>query len=121
MYQSVNVLVGEQATMVDIVEENVESAAIDVQEGTKQLHVALNYKKTMYPLVGGLVGAALLGPLGLVAGLKMGSAASICGGLCGYAGGKFLKKTDSPTSPEPLDEQNELQTNDDEGGQSIDR
>lgn len=122
MYQTVSVLVVEQGTMVDKVEENVESAAIDVQEGTKQLHVALNYKKTMYPLFGGLVGAALLGPVGLVAGLKAGSAASLCGGLCGYAGGKFLKKTNSPTSPEPLDEQNQLQNNnDDEGGQSIAR
>lgn len=89
--------------MVDKIEENVEVAAIEVEEGTKHLHTALNYKKTMYPLVGGLVGAAILGPVGLVAGLKAGSAASLAGGICGYAGGKFLKKTNTPTSPEASD------------------
>jgi hypothetical protein len=39
------------------------------------------------------------GPVGLIAGLKAGSAASLCGGICGYAGGKLLKKT--PTEPVP--------------------
>jgi syntaxin 17 len=100
LYKNVNELVIEQAPMVDKIEENVEIASIEVEEGTKHLQTALSYKSTMYPLVGGLVGAALLGPLGLVAGLKAGSAASLCGGICGYAGGKFIKKSNTPTSPE---------------------
>lgn len=103
LFNNVNELVVEQATAVDQIEENVEIAAMDVEEGTKNLKTALSYKSTMYPLVGGLVGAALLGPLGLVAGLKAGSAASLCGGICGYAGGKILKKSNTPTSPEAPD------------------
>lgn len=86
--------------MVDKIEENVEIASIEVEEGTKHLQTALGYKSTMYPLMGGLVGAVILGPLGFVAGLKAGSAASVCGGICGYAGGKILKKSNTPTSPE---------------------
>ena len=93
--------------MVDNIEENVEVAAIEVEEGTNNLQTALSYKKTMYPLVGGLVGAAILGPVGLVAGLKAGSAASLCGGICGYAGGKFLKKANSPSDNPELDENQE--------------
>lgn len=103
LYQNVNELVVEQAPMVDKIEENVEVASIEVEQGTNHLQTALSYKKTMYPLFGGLVGAAILGPFGLVAGLKAGSAASLCGGICGYAGGKFLKKANTPTSPEASD------------------
>lgn len=100
LFKNVNELVVEQAPMVDKIEDNVEVASMEVEEGTKHLQTALSYKHTMYPLMGGLVGAALLGPLGLVAGLKAGSAASLCGGICGYAGGKILKKANTPTSPE---------------------
>lgn len=103
LFQNVSELVAEQAPMVDKIEENVEVTQIEVEEGTKHLQQALSYKKTMYPLVGGLVGACMLGPVGLIAGLKAGSAASLCGGICGYAGGKFLKKTNSPTTPEASD------------------
>jgi syntaxin 17 len=103
LYQNVHGLVVEQAPMVDKIAENVEETEIHVEEGTKALQRALAYKKTMYPLVGGLVGACFLGPIGLVAGLKAGSAATVCGGLCGYAGGKFLKKANSPTTPEAAD------------------
>lgn len=49
------------------------------------------------------MGACVLGPVGLIAGIKAGSAATLCGGICGYAGGKLLKKANSPTSPEATD------------------
>lgn len=75
--------------MVDAIEQNVEVAEVHVEEGQRQLQRALSYKNTMYPLLGGLVGAAMLGPVGLVAGIKAGSAASVCGGICGYAGDKI--------------------------------
>lgn len=83
--------------MVEAVAENIEETEIHVQEGTRQLQIALNYKRTIYPLLGGFIGACMLGPVGLVAGLKAGGAASLCGGICGYAGGKFLKKANAPT------------------------
>ncbi|KAG5677032.1 hypothetical protein PVAND_006819 [Polypedilum vanderplanki] len=97
LFQNVSELVAEQAPMVDKIEENVEETEHNVEEGTKHLQQALSYKKTMYPLLGGLVGAAMLGPVGLIAGLKAGSAATLCGGICGYAGGKILKKANTPT------------------------
>jgi syntaxin 17 len=60
LFKNVSELVVEQAPMVDKIEENVEVAQIHVEEGTKQLQLALSYKKTMYPLLGGLVGACML-------------------------------------------------------------
>lgn len=110
--------------MVEKIAENVEETEIHVEEGTRHLETALKYKKTMYPIVGGnecinfiknnqdliddsfalgLLGACVLGPFGLIAGIKAGSAATLCGGICGYAGGKLLKKTNSPTTPEASD------------------
>lgn len=98
LYQNVNVLVVEQAPMVNAIAENVEVAEIQVSEGTRHLQQALSYKKTIYPLLGGFIGACVLGPVGLVVGLKAGGAAALGGGLCGYAGGKFLKKADSAST-----------------------
>jgi syntaxin 17 len=102
LYHNVHGLVAEQAPMVEAIAENVEVTQIHVEEGTRQLQQALNYKKTIYPLLGGFIGACMLGPVGLVAGLKAGSAATVCGGIAGYAGGKFLKKANSPDSPPPF-------------------
>lgn len=82
--------------MVEAIAENVEVTEIHVAEGTKHLQAALAYKRTVYPLLGGLIGACCLGPVGLVVGLKAGAAATFGGGICGYAGGKFLKKVNSP-------------------------
>lgn len=98
LYQNVHELVVEQAPMVEAVAANVEETEVHVEEGTRQLLMALNYKKTIYPLLGGVIGACMLGPVGLVAGLKAGGAASVCGGLCGYVGGNFLKKANSPSA-----------------------
>lgn len=93
--------------MVEAIAANVEETEIQVEEGTKHLKNALNYKRTIYPLIGGFIGACMLGPVGLVAGLKAGGAAAVGGGICGYAGGKFLKKvnTDKPSAEaSPIDE-----------------
>lgn len=103
LFKDVHGLVVEQAPMVEVIEQHVEETEIHVEEGTRQLQQALSYKTTIYPVLGGLIGAAMLGPVGLVAGFKAGGAASVCGGICGYAGGKFLKKANTPgqeTTPE---------------------
>lgn len=96
LYQNVHEQVVEHAPMIEAIAENVEVAEVHVEEGSRQLKAALAYKKTIYPLVGGFIGACVLGPVGLVAGLKVGGAASVCGGIFGYAGGKFLKSADAP-------------------------
>lgn len=101
LFKDLHGAVVEQAPMVEAIEQNVEETEVQVEEGQRQLQKALSYKKTMYPILGGLFGAAMLGPVGLVAGIKAGSAATVCGGICGYAGGKFLKKANTPCDEEP--------------------
>lgn len=61
LYQNVHELVAEQAPMVEAIAENVEETEIHVEEGTRQLQMALSYKKTIYPLLGGFIGACMLG------------------------------------------------------------
>lgn len=100
LFKGLHGAVVEQAPMVDAIEQNVEVTEVQVEEGQRQLQKALSYKKTMYPILGGLVGAVCFGPVGLVAGFKAGSAATVCGGICGYAGGKFLKNANTPTNEE---------------------
>lgn len=105
LYQNVHGQVVEQAPVVEAIAENVGETEVLVEEGTRHLQRALTYKKAIYPIVGGFIGACVLGPIGLVAGLKVGGAASVCGGLCGYAGGKFLKQANSPSNePSPTKE-----------------
>lgn len=50
LYLNVNQLVVEQAPMVEAIAENVEVTEIQVEEGTRHLQQALNYKKTIYPV-----------------------------------------------------------------------
>lgn len=45
-----------------------------------------------YPATGAFVGTLLAGPIGFLAGLKVGGVAAIGCAFAGYAGGKFLKK-----------------------------
>lgn len=49
-------------------------------------------KTTAYPITGALLGTIIAGPLGLVAGLKVGSLAAIGLGVAGYTGGRFFKQ-----------------------------
>lgn len=91
-----------QAEHVDHVQENVEVAQVQVEEGEQQLATALKYKQTMYPILGGLMGMAVCGPVGLVVGLKAGSLACVSGGIVGFAGGKFLKKSNKIEVPQDM-------------------
>lgn len=106
LYQNVHGLVTEQAASVDAIAENVDVAEIHVEEGTRHLRQALTYKTTVYPLLGGFIGACMLGPVGFVAGLKAGGAASVFGAIGGYAGGKFLKKANEPETEDHATIQN---------------
>lgn len=48
-------------------------------------------KTTSYPITGALIGTVIGGPLGLVAGLKIGGLAAVGCGVAGYTGGRFFK------------------------------
>ena len=61
------------------------------------------YKAAVYPLTGALLGTCLAGPIGLLAGLKVGAAAAFGGTVLGFTGGRVLKslheKRDEDSGP----------------------
>lgn len=76
----------EQGESVERVENNVEAAHANVTEGEKMLCQAVKYKQGMYPLLGALLGSVLGGPVGLLAGMKLGSLTAVA---CGFLGINF--------------------------------
>lgn len=76
----------EQGESVERVENNVEAAHANVTEGEKMLCQAVKYKQGMYPLLGALLGSVLGGPVGLLAGMKLGSLTAVA---CGFLGITF--------------------------------
>uniref|UniRef100_G3P2W2 Syntaxin-17 n=1 Tax=Gasterosteus aculeatus aculeatus TaxID=481459 RepID=G3P2W2_GASAC len=88
-----SLLVHSQQETIDSIEDNVNTAAANVEEGTKSLGKAVGYKLTVLPFAGALLGGVLGGPLGLLAGFKVaGVAAALGGGALGFAGGNIVQK-----------------------------
>ncbi|XP_060906551.1 syntaxin-17 [Labrus mixtus] len=88
-----SLVVHSQQEKIDSIEDNVNTAAANVEEGTKSLGKAVGYKLALLPVAGALLGGALGGPLGLLAGFKAaGVAAALGGGALGFAGGNLVKK-----------------------------
>ncbi|XP_006635799.2 syntaxin-17 isoform X1 [Lepisosteus oculatus] len=87
-------LVHSQQEKIDSIEDHVNTAAANVQEGSRSLGQAARYKMAMLPVAGAVIGGVVGGPLGLLAGFKVaGVAAAVSGGLLGYAGGNLLQKS----------------------------
>lgn len=84
--------VNTQETTVSNIEENVEAALEDVKEGQQNLAKAARFKTTLYPLTGALIGTCIGGPIGLLAGLKIGGLAALGGTALGFASGRGLKR-----------------------------
>lgn len=116
-----SILVHSQQEKIDSIEDNVNTAAANVEEGTKSLGKAVGYKLAVLPVAGALLGGVLGGPLGLLAGFKAaGVAAALGGGALGFAGGNMVQKhrrakvdlqmkqltatPSPPPSPPPTDE-----------------
>ncbi|XP_051922081.1 syntaxin-17 [Hippocampus zosterae] len=91
LVSSFSVLVHSQQEKIDSIEDNVNTAAANVEEGSKSLGKAVGYKLAILPLAGALIGGALAGPLGLLIGLKTAGAAAVGGGALGFAGGNLVK------------------------------
>ncbi|XP_037310972.1 syntaxin-17 [Pungitius pungitius] len=88
-----SLLVHSQQEKIDSIEDNVNTAAANVEEGTKSLGKAVGYKLAVLPFAGALLGGVLGGPLGLLAGFKVaGVAAALGGGALGFAGGNMVQK-----------------------------
>lgn len=88
-----SLLVHSQQEKIDSIEDNVNTAAANVEEGTRSLGKAVGYKLAVLPVAGALLGGVIAGPLGLLAGFKAaGLAAAIGGGALGFAGGNMVQK-----------------------------
>lgn len=88
-----SLLVHSQQEKIDSIEDNVNTASANVEEGTRSLGKAVGYKLAVLPVAGALLGGVIAGPLGLLAGFKAaGFAAAIGGGALGFAGGNMVQK-----------------------------
>ncbi|XP_073340944.1 syntaxin-17 [Pagrus major] len=88
-----SLIVHSQQEKIDSIEDNVNTAAANVEEGTKSLGKAVGYKLAVLPVAGALLGGVLAGPIGLLAGFKAaGVAAALGGGALGFAGGNLVQK-----------------------------
>uniref|UniRef100_A0A8C8RJ57 Syntaxin-17 n=1 Tax=Pelusios castaneus TaxID=367368 RepID=A0A8C8RJ57_9SAUR len=88
-----SLLVNTQQEKIDRIEDHVNSAAVNVEEGTKNLGKAAKYKLAALPVAGALIGGVVGGPIGLLAGFKVaGIAAALGGGVLGFTGGKLIQR-----------------------------
>ncbi|XP_072317289.1 syntaxin-17 [Eucyclogobius newberryi] len=88
-----SLLVHSQQEKIDNIEDNVNTAAVNVEEGTRSLGKAVGYKLAVLPIAGALLGGVIAGPLGLLAGFKAaGVVAAVGGGALGFAGGNAVQK-----------------------------
>ncbi|KAJ7395071.1 Syntaxin-17 [Pitangus sulphuratus] len=88
-----SLLVSSQQEKIDRIEDHVNSAAANVEEGTKNLGKAAKYKLAALPVAGAVIGGVVGGPIGLLAGFKVaGIAAALGGGILGFTGGKLIQR-----------------------------
>ncbi|KAK3083062.1 hypothetical protein FSP39_012925 [Pinctada imbricata] len=72
-----------QQESIDRIEDNIEKAHENVRSGVTNLSKASKYKAAAFPVAGALLGTVIGGPVGFLAGLKIGSVAAIGGGAAG--------------------------------------
>lgn len=87
-----NKIVHDQKESANSIENNIAEAQSNVDEGAQFLVKASKYKAVAYPLAGALLGTCVGGPIGLLAGLKIGGLTALGCGLLGFTGGSILKK-----------------------------
>ncbi|GFN99789.1 syntaxin-17-like [Plakobranchus ocellatus] len=84
--------VPQQSEVINTTDDNIETASVNVKEGTSSLAQVSQYKSVLIPVVGAVVGGVVGGPIGFMAGIKLGGLAGAVGGAAGFAGGSLLKK-----------------------------
>ncbi|XP_031364796.1 syntaxin-17 isoform X2 [Apis dorsata] len=82
----------DQKELVNSAENDIVETNVNVKEGEKFLEKAARYKVAMYPLAGAVIGSCIGGPIGLLAGLKVGGLTAIGCGILGFTGASILKK-----------------------------
>lgn len=92
MLRDVFQIIHEQAPAVERIEDVVEESHEHVVTAQKELaQVAAKINGSAYPLLGAVLGVAIGGPLGFLAGLKIGTLIGLTGSVIGFSGGKVLK------------------------------
>lgn len=66
-------------------------------------------KSAMYPISGAAIGGLVGGPIGLVAGFKVGGLAALGCGIAGYTGGKLYKNYSSEPPPCEANDENKIE------------
>ncbi|XP_053322079.1 syntaxin-17 [Spea bombifrons] len=85
-------LVHTQQEKIDCIDDHINTAAVNVEEGTKNLGKAVKFKLAVIPAAGALIGGIVGGPIGLIAGLKVAGIATALGGVLGFTGGKYIQR-----------------------------
>ncbi|XP_026464011.1 syntaxin-17-like isoform X2 [Ctenocephalides felis] len=92
LFTELNSVVHRQGEHVNVVENNIENAQENINQGARHLALAAKFKPAFYPLAGAVIGTCVGGPIGLIAGFKVGGAAAMGCGVLGFTGGQILKK-----------------------------
>lgn len=74
IFRDLSEMVKVQGEQLDTIEEHVESTVVHTEKATKELEKAYEYGRLGATLTAGLMGAAVAGPIGLLAGIKSGVA-----------------------------------------------
>ncbi|GFN99790.1 syntaxin-17-like [Plakobranchus ocellatus] len=102
--------VDQQGEVINTIDDNIDTASVNVKEGTSSLAQASKYKSALLPVVGAVVGGMVGGPIGFIAGIKLGGLAGAVGGAAGFAGGRMLKKRQETISQTEMENLSDKQS-----------
>ncbi|XP_071445852.1 syntaxin-17 isoform X1 [Hetaerina americana] len=85
-------IVKEQQESITKIEDHIEASSENVTVGQTDVANAVKMKSAVYPLAGAVLGGCIGGPIGLLAGVKIGGLAAVGCALVGFTGGTILKK-----------------------------
>ncbi len=83
-----------QKPSIDTIERNVDETQVNVETGALSLRQALNYKILNTSAGGAFIGTCIGGPLGLMAGAKIGALCGVGSGIIGYLVAKKIRKVE---------------------------
>lgn len=95
----------DQGQRIDTLEAHMEAAAEEARAGAVKLTQAAKLSAATVPIAGALLGGALFGPLGMLAGLKGASALTAAVGMgAGYLTGSWYRKRVAASADAARDE-----------------
>jgi syntaxin 17 len=83
-----------QKPTIDTIEKNVNEAQVNVEAGALSLRQALSYKILHTSAGGAFIGTCIGGPLGFMAGAKIGALCGVGSGIIGYFVAKKIQKVE---------------------------